>query len=65
MKQGFTDEVIDRIDDNNMKALEIIRAIMKNAECEDLVIDGVDMSLLLDAAFDYLQKNDEIFNSIK
>ena len=65
MKQGFSNEIIDRMDDNNMKALEIIRAIMKNAECEDLVIRGVDMSVLLDAASDYLQKNDEIFNTVK
>lgn len=65
MKQELTNEIIDKMDDNNMKALEIIRAIMKNAECEDLVVGGVDMSILLDAASDYLQKNDEIFNTVK
>lgn len=61
----FTNEIIDQIDDNNMKAMEIIRTIMCLVGCEELILDDINVSILIDAAFDYLQKNDEIFNNVK
>lgn len=61
----FTNEIIDKIDDNNMKAMEIIRTIMCLVGCEELTLDGINVSVVIDAAFDYLQKNDEIFNNVK
>ena len=32
---------------------------------EELTVCGVDVSVVIDTAFDYLQKNDEIFNDTK
>lgn len=61
----FTNEIIDQIDDNNMKAREILLMLMCMVGSEELAVNGVDVSVLIDAAFDYLQKNDEIFNSLK
>lgn len=61
----FTNEIIDQIDDNNMRAMEIIRTIMCLVECKELILDDINISILIDAAFDYLQKNDEIFNNVK
>ena len=61
----FTNEIIDQIDDNNMKAREILRMLMCMVGNEELAVNGVDVSVVIDTAFDYLQKNDEIFNSIK
>lgn len=61
----FTNEIIDQIDDNNMKAMEIIRTIMCLVGCEELTLDDINVSIVIDAAFDYLQKNDEIFNNVK
>ena len=61
----FTNEIIDQIDDNNMKARGILLMLMCMVGSEELAVNGVDVSVLIDAAFDYLQKNDEIFNSLK
>lgn len=61
----FTNEIIDQIDDNNMKAREILRMLMCMVGNEELTVNGVDVSVVIDAAFDYLQKNDEIFNNVK
>ena len=61
----FTNEIIDQIDNNNMKAMEILRMLMCMVGNEELTVCGVDVSVVIDAAFDYLQKNDEIFNDTK
>lgn len=61
----FTNEVIDRLDDNNMKAMEILRMLTCLTGNEELSLNGVSISVVIDAAFDYLQKNDEIFNDTK
>ena len=61
----FTNEIIDQIDDNNMKAREILRMLMCMVGNEELTVNGVDVSVVIDTAFDYLQKNDEIFNRMK
>lgn len=61
----FTNEIIDQIDDNNMKAREILPMLMCMVGNEELTVNGVDVSVVIDTAFDYLQKNDEIFNSMK
>lgn len=60
-------EVMNNLDDNNMKALEILRSVMKitSDENEELIVGGVDLGILIDTAFDLLQKNNEIFNSTK
>lgn len=39
MRKEMTTDVIDKIDNNNMKALEMIKAIEKVAECDEIVID--------------------------
>lgn len=62
---GFTNEVIDRLDDNNMKAKEILRVLMCLTGSEELTLNGVNVSVVIDSAFDYLQKNDDIFNNFK
>ena len=59
----FTNEIIDQIDGNNMKAREILRLLMCMVGNEGLTVNGVDVSVVIVAAFDYLQKNDEIFNN--
>lgn len=61
----FTNEVIYRLDDNNMKAMEILRMLTCLTGNEELSLNGVSISVVIDAAFDYLQKNDEIFNDTK
>lgn len=61
----FTNEIIDQLDDNNMKAMEILRTVMCLVGCEELILDGIDVSVVIDVAFDYLQKNNEIFNDTK
>lgn len=60
-------EVMNNLDDNNMKALEILRSVMKitSDENEELIVGSVDLGILIDTAFDLLQKNNEIFNSTK
>lgn len=60
-------EVMNNLDDNNMKALEILRSVMKitSDENEELIVGGVDLGILIDTVFDLLQKNNEIFNSTK
>lgn len=60
-------EVMNNLDDNNMKALEILRSVMKitSDENEEFIVGGVDLGILIDTVFDLLQKNNEIFNSTK
>lgn len=60
-------EIMNNLDDNNMKALEILRSVLKiqGDENEELIAGGVDLGILIDTAFDLLQKNNEIFNSTK
>lgn len=60
-------EVMNNLDDNNMKAMEILRSVLKiqGDENEELIVGGVDLGILIDTAFDLLQKNNEIFNNSK
>lgn len=60
-------EVMNNLDDNNMKALEILRSVMKitSDENEEIIMGGVDLLILVDTAFDLLQKNNEILNGTK
>ena len=58
---------MNNLDDNNMKAMEILRSVLKiqGDENEELIVGGVDLGILIDTAFDLLQKNNEIFNNSK
>lgn len=58
----MTTDVIDKIDNNNMKALEMIKAIEKVAECDEIVIDGVDVLMMINVVHDYLKDNYRIFD---
>ena len=60
-------EIMNNLDDNNMKAMEILRSVLKiqGDENEELIVGGVDLGILIDIAFDRLQKNNEIFNNSK
>lgn len=60
-------EIMNNLDDNNMKAMEILRSVLKiqGDENEELIVGGVDFGILIDTAFDLLQKNNEIFNDSK
>lgn len=60
-------ESMNNLDDNNMKAMEILRSVLKiqGDENEELIVGGVDLGILIDTAFDLLQKNNEIFNNSK
>lgn len=60
-------ESMNNLDDNNMKAMEILRSVLKiqGDENEELIVGGVDIGILIDTAFDLLQKNNEIFNNSK
>lgn len=60
-------EIMNNLDDNNMKAMEILRSVLKvqGDENEELIVGGVDLGILIDTAFDLLQKNNEIFNNSK
>lgn len=60
-------EIMDDLDDNNMKAMEILRSVLKiqDDENEEIIVGGVDFGILIDTAFDLLQKNNEIFNDSK
>lgn len=65
MRKEMTTDVIDKIDSNNMKALEMIKAIEKVAECDEIVIDGVDVLMMINVVHDYLKDNYWIFNDCK
>ena len=60
-------EIMNNLDDNNMKAMEILRSVLKiqGDENEELSVGSVDLGILIDTAFDLLQKNNEIFNNSK
>ncbi len=60
-------EIMNNLDDNNMKAMEILRSVLKiqGDENEEIIVGGVDLGILIDTAFDLLQKNNEIFNNSK
>lgn len=60
-------EIMNNLDDNNMKAMEILRSVLKiqGDENEELIVGDVDLGILIDTAFDLLQKNNEIFNNSK
>lgn len=61
----MTTDIIDKIDSNNMKALEMIKAIEKVAECDEIVIDDVDVLLMVNVVHDYLENNYRIFDDCK
>ena len=65
MRKEMTTDVIDKIDNNNMKALEMIKAIEKVAECDEIVIDGVDVLMMINVVHDYLKDNYRIFDDCK
>lgn len=60
-------EIMNNLDDNNMKAMEILRSVLKiqGDENEEIIVGGVDLGILIDTAFDLLQKNNEIFDNSK
>lgn len=60
-------EIMNNLDDNNMKAMEILRSVLKiqGDENEEIIVGGVDLGILIDTAFNLLQKNNEIFNNSK
>lgn len=64
MRKEFTTEIINKMDDNNMKALETIKAIEKLADGE-IIIDGVDVLMMINVVNDYLKDNYRIFNDCK
>ena len=51
--------------DGNMKALEMIKAIEKVAECDEVVIDDVDVLMMINVVHDYLKDNYRIFDDCK
>lgn len=64
MRKELTTEIINKMDDNNMKALETIKAIEKLADGE-IIIDGVDVLMMINVVNDYLKDNYRIFNDCK
>ena len=65
MRKEMTTDVIDKIDNNNMKALEMIKAIEKVAECDEIVIDDVDVLMMINVVHDYMKDNNRIFDDSK
>ncbi|MDO4333065.1 MAG: hypothetical protein Q4C58_10330 [Eubacteriales bacterium] len=61
----FTDEIIEKLDDNNLKAKEIISGALNIIGEEEVIINGVDIVTLIDVAFDYLKANNGIFGKYK
>ena len=54
--------VIDKIDENNMKALSVTKTLLYAVECGH---DDIDYISLIGVIHDYLQANDKIFNENK
>lgn len=54
--------MINKIDENNMKALSIVKTLLFAVEsgCED-----IDYLSIISVLHDYLQSNDKMFNEIK
>ena len=50
-----------------MRSWMILRSVLKiqDDENEEIIVGGVDFGILIDTAFDLLQKNNEIFNDSK
>lgn len=65
--EKFTKEIIDRIDENNMKAGEILKSILKivDDESETINIAGIDLVTLIEAASDLITQNNTTFISCK
>lgn len=54
--------MIDKIDENNMKALSVVKTLLHAVECG---YDDIDYISLIGVIHDYLQLNDKIFNENK
>lgn len=65
--EKFTETIIDRFDKNNMKAGAILKSVLKivEDECEAINIGGVDLVMMIEAAADLIDQNNETFNSCK
>ena len=54
--------MINKIDENNMKALSVVKTLLYAVECGH---DEIDYISLIGVIHDYLQSNDKIFNENK
>ena len=54
--------MIDKIDENNMKALSVAKTLLYAVECGH---DDIDYISLIGVIHDYLQSNDKIFDENK
>ena len=54
--------MINKIDENNMKALSVVKTLLYAVECGH---DDIDYISLVGVIHDYLQSNDKIFNENK
>lgn len=54
--------MINKIDENNMKALSVTKMLLNAVECGD---EDIDYISIIGVIHDYLQHNDKIFNEIK
>lgn len=65
--EKFTEEIINQIDANNMKAGEILKSVLKivEDEAEEINVAGIDLVMLIEAAADLIARNNETFSSCK
>ena len=56
----ITDEMIDQIDLNNMKALSILKGATRAISYDD---EEIDVGTMLEAALDYVSASNEILRS--
>lgn len=54
--------MIDKIDENNMKALSVVKSLLYAVECG---CDDIDYISLIGVIHDYLKENDKIFDENK
>ena len=54
--------MINKIDENNMKALSVVKNLLYAVECG---CEDIDYISLVGVIHDYLQSNDKIFNENK
>ena len=54
--------MINKIDENNMKALSVVKTLLHAVECGHTDIDYIS---LIGVIHDYLQSNDKIFDENK
>ena len=54
--------MINKIDENNMKALSVTKVLLDAVECGN---DDIDYISLIGVIHDYLQSNDKIFDENK